>query len=206
MTPGMRLYHSPTSPFVRKVMVLLHEANATERVMLAPVMGTPLDPGTLPVDRNPLGKIPALEREDGPTLYDSRVICRYLDDTLGAGLYPAAPRLWDALVLEATADGMTDAAVLMRYEMHVRPAAARSPEWLEAQWAKVDRTLTALEERWISHLSGQVDMGQIAVGCALGYLDFRQAERDWRNGRPGLAAWFDHFNARPSMLETAPKG
>jgi glutathione S-transferase len=206
----MRLYHSPSSPFVRKVMVLLHEADATDRVTLVPVMGTPLDPGTLPVDRNPLGKIPALERDDGPTLYDSRVICRYLDDLLGAGLYPAAPRLWDTLVLEATADGMTDAAVLMRYEMHVRPAAARSSEWLEAQWAKVDRALTALEERWTSHLSGHpsgsVDMGQIAVGCALGYLDFRQAERDWRSGRPGLSAWFDQFNTRPSMLQTAPKG
>lgn len=201
----MRLFHSTTSPFVRKVMVLLHEAGATDRVALIPAMGTPLDPGTLPVDRNPLGKIPALEREDGPTLYDSRVICRYLDDLLGAGLFPAAPRLWDTLVLEATADGMTDAAVLMRYEMFVRPAAARSPEWLAGQWSKVDRGLTALEERWISHLSGPVDIGQIAVGCALGYLDFRHAERDWRATRPRLAAWFDRFGALPSMQLTAPK-
>jgi glutathione S-transferase len=206
MSFGMRLYHSPTSPFVRKVMVLLHEAGATDRVTLMPVMGTPLDPGSLPVDRNPLGKIPALERDDGPTLYDSRVICRYLDDLLGSGAYPAAPRLWETLVLEATADGMTDAAVLMRYEMHVRPAAARSPEWLEGQWAKADRALTALEDRWTSHLSGPVDMGQIAVGCALGYLDFRHGERDWRAKRPGLANWFDRFNARPSMQATQPKG
>ncbi len=202
----MRLYHSPTSPFVRKVMVLLHEAEASDRVMLVPVMGTPLEPGTLPVDRNPLGKIPALEREDGPTLYDSRVICRYIDDMLGSGFYPASPRLWDTLVLEATADGMTDAAVLMRYESHVRSAPTRSPDWLEAQWSKVDRALTALEERWASHLSGPVDMGQIAVGCALGYLDFRQAERDWRTMRPGLATWFDRFNLRPSMQATLPKG
>jgi glutathione S-transferase len=202
----MRLFHSPTSPFVRKVMVLLHEAGATDHVTLVPAAGTPLDPGSMPVDRNPLGKIPALERDEGPTLYDSRVICRYLDDRLGAGLYPAAPRLWDTLVLEATADGMTDAAVLMRYEMHVRPAAARSSEWVEGQWAKVDRALTALEDRWASHLSGPLDIGQIAVGCALGYLDFRHAERDWRASRPLLSAWFDRFAARPSMLATAPKG
>jgi glutathione S-transferase len=186
-------------------MVLLHEAGATDRVALVPVAGNPLDPGTLPVDRNPLGKIPALERDDGPTLYDSRVICRFLDDLLDAGLYPAKPRLWDTLVLEATADGLADAAVLMRYEMHVRPAAARSPEWVEGQWSKVDRALTALEDRWTSHLSGPLDMGQIAVGCALGYLEFRHAERDWRSGRPGLATWFDHFNARPSMQATLPK-
>jgi glutathione S-transferase len=202
----MRLYHSPTSPFVRKVMVLLHEADALDRVALVQAMGTPLDPGTLPVDRNPLGKVPALEREDGPALYDSRVICRFLDDLFGAGLYPAAPRLWDTLVLEATADGMTDAAVLMRYETHVRPEAARSNDWLAAQWAKVDRSLTALEERWASHLSGQLDMGQIAVGCALGYLDFRHTGRAWRARRPGLAAWFDRFGARPSMQATLPQG
>lgn len=87
----MRLYHSPTSPFVRKVMVLLHEVGALDRVTLVPAAGTPLDPGTMPVDRNPLGKIPALERPEGPTLYDSRVITRYLDETLKAGLYPPAP-------------------------------------------------------------------------------------------------------------------
>jgi glutathione S-transferase len=200
----MRLYHSPTSPFVRKVMVLLHQAGATDRVALVPAMGTPLAPGSLPVDRNPLGKVPALEREDGPTLYDSRVICRYLDDLFGAGLYPAAPHLWDTLVLEATADGMTDAAVLMRYETHVRPEVARSPEWLAAQWAKVDRSLTALEERWISHLSGPLDMAQIAVGCALGYLDFRHDDRNWRSTRPKLHAWFDRFGALPSMEATRP--
>jgi glutathione S-transferase len=200
----MRLFHAPASPFVRKVMVLLHEAEATDRVTLIPASGTPLDPGTLPVDRNPLGKIPALERADGPTLYDSRVICRYLDDLLAAGLYPVAPRLWETLVIEATADGIADAAVLMRYELAVRPEASRSPEWLEAQWQKIGRALGALEARWMSHLAGPLDVGQIAVGCALGYLDLRHGERNWRAPHPALAAWFAAFAARPSMLATAP--
>lgn len=200
----MRLFHAPASPFVRKVMVLLHEAEATDRVTLIPASGTPLDPGTLPVDRNPLGKIPALERADGPTLYDSRVICRYLDDLLAAGLYPVAPRLWETLVIEATADGIADAAVLMRYELAVRPEASRSPEWLEAQWQKIGRALGALEARWMSHLAGPLDVGQIAVGCALGYLDLRHSERNWRAPHPALAAWFAAFAARPSMLATAP--
>ncbi len=202
----MRLYHSPTSPFVRKVMVLLHEAGASDRVALIPVAGTPLAPGSLPVDRNPLGKIPALERDDGPTLYDSRVICRYLDALLATGVYPAAPLLWDTLVLEATADGLTDAAVLMRYEAFVRPEAARSAEWLEAQWAKVDRALAAVEARWLSHLAGPLDMGQIALGCALGYLDFRHADRGWQAARPRLADWWQHLGARPSFAATVPKG
>jgi glutathione S-transferase len=185
-------------------MVLLHEAKATDRVTLVPVSGHPLAPGTLPVDRNPLGKIPALERPDGPTLYDSRVITRYLDDLLQAGLYPAAPRLWDSLVIEATGDGMAEAAVLMRYESSVRPEASRSAEWVEAQWQKIVRAVATLEDRWMSHLAGPPDLGQIAVGCALGYIDFRHAERDWRSGHAALASWFATFNARPSMHATVP--
>ncbi|MFO1203357.1 MAG: glutathione S-transferase [Tabrizicola sp.] len=200
----MKLFHAPASPFVRKVMVLLHEAKATDRVTLVPAAGTPLDPGTMPVDRNPLGKIPALERPDGPTLYDSRVITRYLDDLLKAGLYPSAPHLWDTLVIEATGDGICEAAVLMRYEMHVRPEPSRSPAWADAQWEKIDRALAALEERWMSHLSGPVDMGQIAIGCALGYLDLRHPDRNWRATRPALAAWYEGFARRPAMQATAP--
>lgn len=200
----MKLYHAPASPFVRKVMVLLHEAQATDRVTLIPAAGHPLDAGTMPVDRNPLGKIPALERPDGPTLYDSRVITRYLDDHLRAGLYPAAPRLWDSLTIEATGDGIAEAAVLMRYEMHVRPEATRSAAWADAQWQKIARALAALEDRWMSHLSGPLDMGQVAVACAIGYLDFRHTEREWRSTHPALATWYTTFSARPSMRATAP--
>ncbi len=92
----------------------------------------------------------------------------------------------------------------MRYEMHVRPEATRSPGWTEAQWQKIARALTALEERWMSHLSGPLDMGQIAVGCALGYLDLRHGERDWRADHSALAAWYAGFAARPAMQATAP--
>lgn len=201
----MKLYHAPASPFVRKVMVLLHEAQAVDRVTLIPAAGHPLDAGTMPVDRNPLGKIPALERPGGPTLYDSRVITRYLDDHLRAGLYPAAPRLWDSLTLEATGDGIAEAAVLMRYEMHVRPEATRSAAWADAQWQKVARAMAALEDRWMSHLSGPLDMGQVAVACAIGYLDFRHAEREWRSTHPALATWYTAFTARPSMQATEPR-
>ncbi len=122
----MKLFHAPASPFVRKVMVLLHLSGRASEVTLVPVSGHPLDPGNLPVDCNPLGKIPALLLDDGRTLYDSRVICRYLDTRLSAGLYPQDDRLWDTLTLEATGDGIADAAVLMRYETSVRPAEARS--------------------------------------------------------------------------------
>lgn len=185
-------------------MVLLHEAGALDRVALVPAVGHPLDPGTMPVDRNPLGKIPALERDDGGVIHDSRVITRYLDDLLTAGLYPQGDRLWDTLTLESTADGMTDAAVLIRYELHVRPESSRSTDWAEGQWQKIDRALTMVEGRWMTHLSGPLDMGQIALGCALGYLDFRHSDRNWRKGRPQLTAWEKAFAARPSMQATRP--
>jgi glutathione S-transferase len=200
----MRLYHSPTSPYVRKIVVLLIETGQQSDVTFVPSAGTPLDPGTIPITQNPLGKVPCLERDDGPTLYDSRVICRYLDHRAAGRLYPSAPRLWETLTLEATADGILDAAVLMRYETHVRAADKMSHEWIEAQWQKIARTLDAIEARWMAHLKGPMDMGQIALGCALGYLDFRNAARDWRNGHPDLARWNAIFAHRDSMVATAP--
>jgi glutathione S-transferase len=201
----MRLYHSPASPFVRKVMVLLIETGQAESVTIVPAHGHPLDPGTMPLAQNPLGKVPCLERDDGPSLYDSRVICQFFDHRAGGRLYPAPPRLWDTLTLEATGDGMLDAAVLMRYETHVRPEGARSDQWADAQWAKVARALDSIEVLWMSHLNGPVDMGQVAVGCALGYLDFRHGARNWRAGRDALADWYAAFSQRPSMVATAPK-
>ncbi len=200
----MRLYHSPTSPFVRKVMVVLHETGQLADVAMISASGTPLDPARMPLAQNPLGKVPALERDDGPALYDSRVICRFLDDRAGGRLYPTAPRLWDTLTLEATADGIMEAAVLVVYEGRLRPEAARFAPWAEGQLAKIDRALDALEARWIAHLQGPLDMGQIAIGCALEYLDFRLTDRDWRRTRPQLAAWQAAFARRPAMLATAP--
>lgn len=202
----MRLFHSPTSPFVRKVTVTLHETGLLDRVELVSAAGTPVAPGTMPVAVNPLGKVPTLEREDGPALYDSRVITRYLDALGAGGLYPEPPRLWETLTLEATGDGITEAALLMVYEDRLRPEAARSGDWVEGQWDKVSRALDVLEARWIAHLAGRIDAGQVAVGCALGYLDFRHGARAWRHGRPALARWFERFDARPSMAATRPVG
>jgi glutathione S-transferase len=202
----MKLYHAANSPYVRKVMILLLEAGRADEVTLVATTGGPVDQGTMPVAQNPLGKVPALERDDGPALYDSRVICRYLDDRLQAGLYPPAPRLWDTLVLEATGDGMMDAALLMVYESRVRPEERRHSPWVEAQWAKVARALDALEERWLSHLAGPLCMGQVAVAAALGYLDLRHDARGWREGRPGLAAFAERMAARDSLKATVSPG
>lgn len=198
------LYHSPTSPYARKVVILLHETEQLSNVRIQPAMGTPLEPGSMPLEQNPLGKIPALERPEGPALYDSRVICRYVDDLAGGRFYPEPPRLWDTLTLEATADGILDAALLMVYENRVRPEHLRFEEWVESQWAKVIRALDSVEAGWMEHLNGPLEMGQIATGAALGYLDLRHNERDWRATRPELAKWYDAFSQRPSMQATIP--
>lgn len=202
----MRLYVSATSPFVRKVDVVLRETGLADRVERIMAGGDPVDPGSLPLALNPLGKIPVLGRDDGPALYDSRVICRYLDSLAHAGLYPPEPRLWEALTLEATADGILEAAVLMVYESRIRPEEKRHAAWVEGQWIKIARALDAVEARWMSHLHGPLDIGQIAMGCALDYLGFRHGARDWRTARPALSAWETAFAQRPAMLATRPAG
>ena len=199
----MKLLKAGPSPFVRKVLVTLHETGQIDEVEQVQVAASPMVPDAALVAANPVGKIPALIRKDAPALYDSRVICRFLSHRAGADLYPEA-RQWDTLTLEATADGIMDAAVLIVYEEKFRPAEKVSMEWIEGQWSKVARALDALETRWMSHLNGKLDMGQIAVGCALGYLDFRHDVRQWRTGRTTLAAWYDSFAARPSMKATDP--
>ena len=199
----MQLYCATASPFARKCRVCVLETGQQDAVEIINVVATPLDSTNMPTSHNPLGKIPALARDDGPALYDSRVITRYLNDHAEADLYPAA-RLWETLTLEATADGIMDAAVLMVYEARMRDESKQSQDWVEAQWSKVARALDALEDRWISHLAGPLDMAQIAVACALEYIDFRHADRNWRAGRPELAAWQADFGTRPSMAATQP--
>ncbi|EAQ01129.1 Glutathione S-transferase [Pseudooceanicola batsensis HTCC2597] len=199
----MKLYYSPASPFVRKVMVVIEECGLSDQVELITTATTPVATDAALKAANPLGKLPALLREDGPAVYDSRVITRYLNDEHGGALYPAA-RIWDVLTLEATADGLMEAAVLMVYEHRVRPADKVFDDWIEAQWSKAFRAVQTINDRWMGHLAGPVDAGQIAVGCALGYLDYRHGDRDWRTQAPDLAAWYAKFAQRASMAGTAP--
>jgi len=199
----MKLFYAPASPFARKAIVLLRETGLSGDVELVHVVGSPVASENMPLAQNPLGKLPTLTRDSGTALYDSRVITRYIDRLAGGGFYPE-DSLWEVLTLEATADGMMDAGVLMVYERRCRAPQQQSEEWVEAQWAKIARSLDTLDSRWISHLQAPLNMGQIAVGCALGYLDFRHADRDWRHGRAALADWFATFAARDSMTASAP--
>ncbi|MDG1169290.1 MAG: glutathione S-transferase [Sulfitobacter sp.] len=200
----MKLAYSPTSPYVRKVMVLLHETGQLDDVTLMPVATTPLAVDETLLPSNPLGKVPALERPEGPALYDSRVICAYLNDRAKGTLYGKDARHWEILTLEATADGILDAALAMTYEARMRPADKQMPEWVDGQWNKIARACSALNTRWMSHLSGPLDMGQVSVACALAYVDFRHDARGWRKGNDALAAWYEAFDSRPSMQATRP--
>lgn len=201
----MKLYHSPLSPYVRKVMVVAHETGVLDEIELIDGSGTPLAPNEETVAANPLGKIPALVTEDGDTLFDSRVICRYLDSRAGAGLYPGGASEFPMLAREALAEGIIDAALMVAYEGRLRPENLRFKPWVEGQADKVRRGIEAFE-RHIDALAGHLTMDKIALGCALGYVDFRLKDVvDWRADHPGLAAWYKEFSSRQSMKETAPQ-
>ena len=204
----MKLLYAQPSPFVRKVMVVLHEANVVDSVELVDGFGSPVAPNPAVTGVNPIGKVPCLILNDGTALYDSRVVCRYLDRLHQLGLYPTGDTEWATLCLEAHADGMLDAGISCVYELRCREEGERSETWRNGQREKIARGLDILENQWLTHLNGPLDIGQIGVGCALDYLDFRMEMggwTDWRDGRPGLATWSETFLQRASMQATAPQ-
>lgn len=201
----MKLYYAVPSPFARKVRIALIETGLSDSVELVATPASPMTDEGPPLSANPLKKVPCLVRDDAPSIYDSRVICRFIASLRPhADLYPDGNRLWETLTLEATADGMMDAAVLMVYERRVRPEKKRMEEWTEAQWSKIASALAAVERRWMPFLAGPVDMGHLALASALQYLDFRHHERDWRKTHPALQAWEAEIAARPSLQATMP--
>ena len=201
----MKLIFSPASPFVRKVRVVIDESGLTDQVTPVPVQTSPLVTDPAARNANPLGKIPALVLDDGKSLFDSRVICRYLNDISGAGLYPAE-RIWDVLTLEALADGIMEAAVLMVYEGRLREAENRSVTWVEAQWEKITHALDALERQEFAAMQGDLNIAHLATACALDYLDFRHSALDWRKGHAALDDWHSQISQRTSLKTTLPTG
>ena len=203
---SMTLFHSNASPFVRKVMVLLHETGQTDRVTLHTVNLSPVSPVAELNQGNPAGKIPALRLADGTVLYDSRVICEYLDlQHVGNPLIPREGwSRWHRLTLASLADAIMDAAVLSRYETFLRPEQKRWDSWIDAQQDKIRRGLANLEQEHIAELTSVFDIAAIGVACALGYLDLRMPDFGWREQQPKLAAWYAQASQRPSMTATAP--
>lgn len=202
----MKLWYSPTSPFVRKVIAAAHELGLTDRIEIIEASTSPVNRHAGLAALNPVGKIPAMQLDDGQVIYDSRVICAYLD-SLKPGLVPGfGPQRFRSMTLEALGDAIMDAAVLTRYETAMRPEDLRWKGWIEGQMTKVWAGIDSLEKDWLEFLNGPLTMGHLSAAAALGYLDFRYADAGWRDGRPGLAQWFDAFAKRPSMVNSEPKG
>ncbi|MBT2303065.1 glutathione S-transferase [Variovorax paradoxus] len=195
----MKIYFSPFSPYVRKCLVAGHELGLNDRIRLLPSNAGPIQRDKEIIAKNPLGKVPTFITDNGQVLYDSRVICEYLDDLAGGNLFPRAGSVrWAALTLQSLGDGILDGALLARYEDVARPEALRWSEWRAGQLDKAETSLAHLD----SHpemLEGRVDIGSLTVACALWYLDLRFANFDWRSRHAGVASWFAKFSQRPSL-------
>ncbi|MBO1113268.1 glutathione S-transferase family protein [Bordetella petrii] len=200
----MKLHWSPRSPFVRKVMIVLYEAGIEDRVTLVRTPVAMDKPNLDLLPDNPLIKLPTLVLDDGSALYDSRVICAYLDGLADAGLLPAEPRA--RLVAErrqALGDGLLDVLLLYRQE-RAKPSARQTQAWLDAFELKTRAALAALEQEAPALDAAPFDLGLIAIGCALSYLDYRFADLPWRDGHAALAAWHRRFSSRPSVARSQP--
>ncbi|MHC8508407.1 MAG: glutathione S-transferase N-terminal domain-containing protein [Rhodospirillales bacterium] len=201
----MKLRYSSTSPFVRKVMVTALETGQGGDIEQIPT--APWAPDTDLPAVNPTGKVPALQADNGAWLFDSWVICEYLD---GRHTGPKlTPESGDARVMvlrgHAMANAATDAGVLRLLEGR-RAENERSSGWMERQTVAMGRILDAMDgEADSGVLKGDLNMAQIAAGCALGWFDFRFTDDNWRGTRPALAEFYDGLSNRPSFLQTAPK-
>lgn len=200
----MRLFYASTSPYARKVRVVIAEKGLEARVDGRAC--SPFDDVPELKAVNPLNKVPCLALDDGSVLYDSTVIVEYLDSLEPADrLIPSdGAARWRVLRQQSLGDGIMDAAFNTVIESR-RPEAQQSPSWRERWRAAIDRALAVMDGE-IGSLSAQPSLAHITYACALGYLDFRLPEIAWRARHPNTAAWFDAFAQRPSMTSTHPEG
>lgn len=200
----MKLIYSPPSPFARKVLVLAHEADLIRDLELVPVAVLPTKRDTVAHTHNPLGKVPTLVLADGESIFDSRVISEVLNSrTRTRSFIPQGEARWKALTESALADGIIEAALSIRYETAVRPKEVQWAEWVAGQRLKISQALPWMEEK-LSFDEAAFDLSHIGTACALGYLDFRLPDMEWRKTCPRLSEFFEQFGKRLSMIQTAP--
>ncbi|WP_431113089.1 glutathione S-transferase N-terminal domain-containing protein [Variovorax paradoxus] len=199
----MKLIYSLLSPYARKVLVLAHELGIVDQLELVAAVVTPTTHDPVANLHNPLGKVPALVLADGQAIVDSRVICDYLLDAHGsASLSPDGAQLWRMRTRAAVAEGLMDAAMVVRYEVGLRPQAVQWKEWVAAYEKKIVQALDFLEQSAAGVATPIPSLADIGTACALGYLDFRFAHLEWRQGRPRLTAAYEALAQRPSMIAT----
>jgi len=202
----MKLFYAPASPFARKVHASVIELGMQDKVQLQFTQVAPGKPNEEYVKtHNPIGKIPALQTDTGDVLFDSTIICEYLDSLSDSvRLLPTSGgERYLALTRQSLAHSICESAVILRYETFLRPETMQWDVWIQDQWSKIDRALTWFNTH-PAEWQGDVDLAQVTLGCALGYLDFRAPEYDWRAGYPELQTWFDIIEARESFRMTLP--
>lgn len=200
MDTPMKLHWSPKSPYVRKVMICAHELGMVPRLELVRSVAAMLKPNPAIMADNPLSKIPTLVREDGSTLFDSAVICEYLNDKASGALFPPTGEAkWQALRWHALGDGLLDALILWRNE---REREHSLKALLDAFELKTRASLRLLEAEAAALGVAPFGIGHVSIGCALGYLDYRFAALNWREQAPRLADWFSRMSMRPSFKAT----
>lgn len=198
----LKLHWSPKSPYVRKVMVCVHELGLTDQIENIRSVAAMLKPNPALMQDNPLSKIPTLLLDDGSTLMDSAVICEYLNERAGGSLFPAGgPAKWQALRWHALGNGLLDALILWRNEREREQAL---PALLEAFEHKTRATLALLDKEAPAIAAAPLTIGSVTLACALGYLDYRFESLGWRAQAPALATWFDSWRQRPSFVATEP--
>jgi glutathione S-transferase len=201
----MKLFYSPASPYVRKVMVAAIELGLEPRIERLPAAASPITRDENIARVNPTGKLPTMLLDDGTALFDSVVICEYLDSIADRPRLfpPSGPARFRALREHALGDGILDAALLARYETALRPAELRWQGWLDGQLRKVTTGADVIESECGTY-DDRFDIGTLTIACALGYLDFRFPDLQWRKGRDNAAKWFERVSARPSLRDTIP--
>jgi len=202
MTKKMKLHWSPKSPYVRKVMICAHELNVLHKLELVRSVAAMLKPNAALMVDNPLSKIPTLVREDGSTLFDSIVICEYLNEQAGGSLFPVQGEArWRALRWHALGDGLLDVLILWRNERERERPLQALVDAFELKTLAVLKLLDAEAELLGSE---PFSIGHVTVACALGYLDYRFDTLGWHALAPRLADWFAIVQARPSFQSTEP--
>jgi glutathione S-transferase len=203
----MKLFYAPQSPFARKVRAAAIELGLDGRIQLEYAEVVPGRPNAdYAQSRNPLRKIPALVTDAGETIFDSTVICEYLDAMAGGGiLIPReASRRWRVLTNHSLAQGMCDSVILIRYETWLRPETARWSAWVDDHWEKINSGLNWFEHNQ-AELFEPIDIAQLALGSLLGYVDFRWPDLGWRARFGNVSAWFAQLEQRPSFVKTKPE-
>lgn len=199
----MKIFFSSYSPFVRKCLVVAHELGLSDRIQLLSSNVNPVKRDQSVIAKNPLGKVPTFITDDEQVIYDSRVICEYLNELVHGHIFPIqGVARWNALTLQALGDGILDAAILIRYEEALRPVDLQWNDWRIGQFDKVETSFAYLNAHPQSLTSDTADIGNLTIACALWYLDLRFDEWNWREKYPEIEYWYRHFSKRESLQMT----